>query len=324
MSESRASASVPSDDTSTAALLAVVRGRPLHPLVFVMVLGALTALGPFTMDLYLPAFPMVAADLHASAGLVQVTLTATAVGLGIGQLIVGPLSDAAGRRIPLVWATALHVLCSAVIVVAPTVDLVAVARFGQGAGAAAGAVVASAMVRDVFGGLRLVRIGARVALVNGAAPIIAPVLGSQLLLITTWRGVFAVLALFGLTVLLAAAILLPETRPRTGRNPSTAATARTRIAILLRDRIYVGTVLVSTMVFVDRDPARSAADAPVPAGDAPVCSSPGSHVERPGLHRSRTGRRRMGVGAGRRVRARRDARIHRSVRERPDPGRSPQ
>lgn len=249
MSDSRAPASIPSyGDTSTASLLAVVRGRPLHPVVFVLVLGALTALGPFTMDLYLPAFPMVAEDLHTSATLVQVTLTATAVGLGIGQLVVGPLSDAAGRRIPLMASTALHVVCSMIIVVAPTIELVAIARFGQGCGAAAGAVVASAMVRDVFGGLRLVRIGARIALVNGAAPIIAPVLGSQLLLVTTWRGVFAVLALFGLAVLIAAAILLPETRPRSRRIEPTT-TARARIAILLRDRVYVGTVLVSSMVF---------------------------------------------------------------------------
>jgi DHA1 family bicyclomycin/chloramphenicol resistance-like MFS transporter len=249
MSDSRASSSPPPyTDTSTAGLLAVVRGRPLHPVVFVVVLGALTALGPFTMDLYLPAFPMVAADLDTSAAMVQVTLTATAVGLGIGQIIVGPLSDATGRRIPLMSATTLHVVCSALIVVAPTVELVVLARFGQGCGAAAGAVVASAMVRDVFGGLRLVRIAARIALVNGAAPIIAPVIGSQLLLVTTWRGVFAILAVFGLAVLIAAALLLPETRPRARRAESTT-TARARIAILLADRVYVGTVLVSSMVF---------------------------------------------------------------------------
>ena len=249
MSDSRAPASLPPySDTSTAGLLAVVRGRPLYPVVFVVLLGALTSLGPFTMDLYLPAFPMVAADLHTSAAMVQVTLTATAVGLGIGQIIVGPLSDATGRRIPLMSATALHIVCSALIVVAPTVELVVLARFGQGCGAAAGAVVASAMVRDVFGGLRLVRIGARIALVNGAAPIIAPVIGSQLLLVTTWRGVFAILAVFGLAVLIASAVLLPETRPRARRIESTT-TARARIRLLLGDRVYVGTVLVSSMMF---------------------------------------------------------------------------
>ncbi|MGA7147841.1 MAG: multidrug effflux MFS transporter [Microbacterium sp.] len=216
--------------------------------MFIIVLGALVALGPFTMDLYLPAFPLVAEALDTSAAMVQVTLTATAVGLGVGQLIVGPLSDARGRRIPLIAATALHVASSMVVAVAPTVEVVTMARFGQGCGAAAGAVVAAAMVRDLFGGHRLVRISARIALITGLAPIVAPVIGSQLLLLTDWRGVFWILAAFGALILVAVAVLLPETLPR-DRRADAGGTTRSRLQVLLADRVYIGTVVISAMVF---------------------------------------------------------------------------
>lgn len=145
------------EPTSTASILTVVAGRPLHPIAFILVLGGLSALGPFTMDLYLPAFPLIETDLHTTASMVQLTLTATAIGLGLGQLVVGPLSDAIGRKLPVVGATGLHVASSVVIAVAPSIEIVSLARFGQGFGAAAGAVVASAMIRDLFGGKRLVR-----------------------------------------------------------------------------------------------------------------------------------------------------------------------
>ena len=205
------------DHTSTASILTVVAGRPLHPIVFIMVLGGLTALGPFTMDLYLPAFPLIETDLRTTAAMVQLTLSATAIGLGLGQLVVGPLSDSIGRKVPVVLATGLHVVSSVVIAAAPTIEIVAFARFGQGFGAAAGSVVAAAMIRDLFGGKRLVRMAARIALISGLAPIVAPIIGSQLLLITDWRGVFWLLAGFGALILVAVMIVLPETLPRTVR-----------------------------------------------------------------------------------------------------------
>lgn len=219
-----------------------------RPALFAIVLGALGALGPFTMDLYLPAFPVVARDLAASPTAVQITLTATAVGMGVGQLIVGPLSDSVGRRWPLIAATTLHVGASVLIALSPSIDIVAVARFVQGFGAAGGAVVASAMVRDLFGGQRLVKMAARVALVSGFAPIIAPVIGSQLLLIVSWRGVFWILAAYGLAVVLTATLLIPETRRDTRGGFSAVIMARS-LRVLLADRIYVSTVAVGAMVF---------------------------------------------------------------------------
>jgi DHA1 family bicyclomycin/chloramphenicol resistance-like MFS transporter len=206
-----------------------------RPVLFAIVLGALTALGPFTMDLYLPAFPAVARDLLASATAVQATLTATAVGMGAGQLVVGPLSDALGRRWPLVIATTMHIGASALIALSPSIELVALARFAQGFGAAGGAIVASAMVRDLFGGQRLVKMAAQVALVSGFAPIIAPVIGSQLLLVVSWRGVFWILACYGLAVVFTAVLLIPETRTRRGRGLSPRDMIR-NVQILVGDR----------------------------------------------------------------------------------------
>jgi DHA1 family bicyclomycin/chloramphenicol resistance-like MFS transporter len=179
---------------------------------------------------------------------VQATLTATAVGMGAGQLVVGPLSDALGRRWPLVIATTMHIGASALIALSPSIELVALARFAQGFGAAGGAIVASAMVRDLFGGQRLVKMAAQVALVSGFAPIIAPVIGSQLLLVVSWRGVFWILACYGLAVVFTAVLLIPETRTRRGRGLSPRDMIR-NVQILVGDRIYVSTVAVSAMVF---------------------------------------------------------------------------
>ena len=238
----------PREHTSTASILTVVAGRPLHPIVFIMVLGGLTALGPFTMDLYLPAFPLIENDLHTTSAMVQLTLSATAIGLGIGQLVVGPLSDSIGRKVPVVSATGLHVASSIVIAIAPSIEIVAFARFGQGFGAAAGAVVTAAMIRDLFGGKRLVKMAARIALISGLAPIVAPIIGSQLLLFTDWRGVFWLLAGFGAMIFVAVLILLPETLPRTVR-ASAQRRWTDRIAVLARDRVYVGSVIVGAMIF---------------------------------------------------------------------------
>ena len=133
-------------------------------LAYVLVLGALTALGPFTIDLYLPAFPDLVQEFGITEGIVQLTLTATAVGFGIGQLVVGPWSDAVGRRVPLLVATSVHIVASLAVTVAPTIEWIGIARVAQGVGAAAGSVVALAMVRDLFGGRPLVRMLSRLAL----------------------------------------------------------------------------------------------------------------------------------------------------------------
>ncbi|WP_241246063.1 multidrug effflux MFS transporter [Microbacterium sp. 4R-513] len=218
--------------------------------LYIILLGALTALGPFTIDLYLPAFPVLEAEFNTTAAAIQLTLTGTMIGFGLGQLIVGPLSDKVGRRVPLLSVTALHVLASLGAAMAPTLELLSAARVVQGAGAAAGGVVAAAIVRDLFGGRRLVVMLSRLALVSGVAPVLAPLVGSTLLLVMPWRGVFVVLAVYGAVMLVCATIFLPETLPparRHGGKGSTTVWQRYRG--VLSDRVFIGVLIIGGMTF---------------------------------------------------------------------------
>ncbi len=217
--------------------------------VYVVVLGALTALGPFTIDLYLPAFPQIEADLDVSTAAIQLTLTATMIGFALGQLVVGPWSDRVGRRLPLILATALHVIASLGVALAPDIALLMAARVLQGVGAAAGGVVAMATVRDLFGGYPLVRMLSRLALVNGLAPIAAPVIGSQLLLVMPWRGLFVVLAIYGFAVVLAAAFFIVETLPPARRLDPGHSTIGQRYRSLFGDRVFIGVALIGGFSF---------------------------------------------------------------------------
>jgi len=218
-------------------------------LVYVIVLGALTALGPFTIDLYLPAFPALEADLMTTESAIQLTLTATMIGFALGQLLVGPWSDKVGRRTPLIIATVVHIVASFGVALAPDIELVGVFRVLQGMGAAGGGVVAMAMVRDLFGGLPLVRMLSRLALVSGLAPIAAPVIGSQLLRFVEWRGIFWFLTAYGVLVILAAFFFIIETLPAERRGDKGHSTVRERYKALFSDRVFVGVAVIAGMTF---------------------------------------------------------------------------
>ncbi|MFI6262722.1 multidrug effflux MFS transporter [Micromonospora sp. NPDC051006] len=211
----------------------------------VLVLGSLIAIGPLTIDMYLPALPTIAADLHTTSAAVQLTLTGTLAGLAFGQLLIGPLSDAVGRRKPLLVGTALHILASVLCVVAPNIGLIGTLRVLQGLGAAAASVVAMAVVRDLFSGAAFAKLFSRLMLVMGVAPILAPTLGSQLLRWSQWRGVFVALAVLGLVLLVVAAVGLPETLPAARRQRGGVGATLRVYGGLLRDRIFVGLVLVA-------------------------------------------------------------------------------
>jgi DHA1 family bicyclomycin/chloramphenicol resistance-like MFS transporter len=217
--------------------------------LYIILLGALTALGPFTIDLYLPAFPVLESDFDTTAAAIQLTLTGTMIGFALGQLIVGPLSDKVGRRIPLLTVTALHVIASTAAALAPTLELLSVARVFMGAGAAAGGVVAAAVVRDLFGGKRLVVMLSRLALVSGVAPVLAPLVGSALLLVMPWRGIFVVLAIYGAIMLISAIIFIPETLPPARRHERGATTVWQRYRSVFSDRVFIGVLIIGGMTF---------------------------------------------------------------------------
>ena len=210
-----------------------------------LVLGAFTALGPLTIDMYLPALPTIATQLETTEAAVQLTLTGTLLGLALGQLVLGPLSDAFGRRTPLLVGTALHVVASLLILLAPNIAVLGALRVLQGVGTAAGAVIALAVVRDLYNGRAAATMLSRLFLVMGAAPVLAPTIGGGVLTFTSWRGVFALLAVYGVLLIVAGFFLLKETLPPSARRASGFTATVSTYRGLLRDRAYVGLVIVA-------------------------------------------------------------------------------
>jgi MFS transporter, DHA1 family, multidrug resistance protein len=215
----------------------------------VLLLGALSSFAPLSIDMYLPALPAMARDLHTAAATAQLSLTACLIGLAAGQLLAGPLSDARGRKRPLLVGVALYAAASALCVVAPGIWILLALRLAQGFAGAAGIVIARAVVRDRYDGDDLARFYALLLIVNGAAPIVAPILGAQLLHGTTWRGVFAVLAAIGVVLLAAAARWLPETLPPDRRQAGGARATLRDGRKLLADREFGGYALASGFAF---------------------------------------------------------------------------
>ncbi|RSM44034.1 MFS transporter [Amycolatopsis balhimycina DSM 5908] len=216
-------------------------------LKFVLVLGGLTAFGPLSIDMYLPALPRMAQDLHAADATVQLTLSAFIVGLALGQLVLGPLSDSLGRRRPLLAGLALYVVGSVLCAVSPDAWLLVAARLVQSLGAAAGIVIARATVRDLFSGTAMTKFFSTLMLVSGLAPILAPLLGGQLLNWTSWRGVFVVLTAFGALLLAVVAFFLPEPSPV--RSPLRLGQVMRTYARLALDRSFAGYALASGLLF---------------------------------------------------------------------------
>ncbi|MGW4057499.1 multidrug effflux MFS transporter [Amycolatopsis sp. NPDC004747] len=216
-------------------------------LKFVLVLGGLTAFGPLSIDMYLPALPRMAADLHAADSTVQLTLSAFIAGLALGQLVLGPLSDALGRRGPLLVGLVLYVVGSVLCAVSPDAWLLVAARLVQSLGAAAGVVIARATVRDLFSGTAMTKFFSTLMLVSGLAPILAPLIGGQLLNWTSWRGVFVVLTAFGALLLAVVAFFLPE--PSASRSPLRLGRVMRTYGRLVLDRSFAGYALAAGLLF---------------------------------------------------------------------------
>ena len=215
----------------------------------VVLLGSLSAFGPLSIDMYLPALPQLSDDFHVGASTAQLTLTACLAGLALGQLVAGPLSDRFGRRPPLLVGIALYVVSSLLCAAAPSAAALIGLRFVQGLGAAAGIAISRAIARDLYGGDALARFFSTLMLVNGTAPILAPVIGAQLLRVTSWRGIFVVLAGIGAALAVATALGLRETLPPALRSEGGFATVRATVAELVSDRAFLGYLVLLGLTF---------------------------------------------------------------------------
>lgn len=243
---------------STAVPAPTERALPGRTLVL---LGSLTAVAPLVTDLYLPALPQLGDSWGASDALTQLTMSVCLVGLALGQLVAGPLSDRVGRVRPLMWGVGVLALTSFLCALAPTVGILIVLRAIQGLAGSAAVVIARAIVRDVYDGARAAKVFSDLMLVMGLAPALGPVLGGQLLRVTDWRGIFVVLGAVSTLLLVLVMTRLPETRAAS----SGGASAGRDFLTLVRDGTFVpyllmagcfGTVLftyISTSSFVLQD-----------------------------------------------------------------------
>ncbi|GGH80694.1 DHA1 family bicyclomycin/chloramphenicol resistance-like MFS transporter [Pullulanibacillus pueri] len=215
---------------------------------FALILGALAAFGPLSIDMYLPSLPILKGDLHTTASMAQLTLTAFLLGLASGQLFNGALSDVRGRRLPLIIGLVLYTITSFACALSPSIWLLIILRFIQGVTGSAGIVIARAAVRDLYSGTELTKFFSLLMLVNGAAPILAPVAGGFLLKVTSWRGVFIVLTIIGIIMLLAVIFGLPETLPKERRFQGGLKATFLNFGSLLKDRIFMGYVFSQALV----------------------------------------------------------------------------
>ncbi|QYG87538.1 Bcr/CflA family efflux MFS transporter [Bacillus atrophaeus] len=214
-------------------------------LALAFLLGMLAILGPLNIDMYLPSFPEIADDLSARASLVQLSLTACLIGLTIGQIIVGPVSDAKGRRKPLLICIFLFALSSLFCALSPNITTLVIARFLQGFTASAGLVLSRAIVRDVFTGRELSKFFSLLMVITAVAPMVAPMTGGAILLLpfATWHTIFHFLTLIGFILVLIIALRLKETLTPEKRIPSSIGTSVRTMGSLMKDRSFIGYAL---------------------------------------------------------------------------------
>jgi MFS transporter, DHA1 family, multidrug resistance protein len=209
------------------------------------VLLLLTVFGPISMDLYLPLLPALTLELDAATSTAQLTVTACLIGLALGQLIAGPLSDRFGRRGPLVIGVIAYIVTSVWCAVSPSVELLIVARLVQGLAGGVGLVIAQAAGRDLYSGGALIRFFGRLTVLSGLAAVVGPLLGGLLATVADWRGLFLFLAAIGGAILLTVVLRFTETLPVDRRTRGGFAQTARDYRTLLSDRRFVGAVLIS-------------------------------------------------------------------------------
>ncbi|WP_188510703.1 multidrug effflux MFS transporter [Conyzicola nivalis] len=228
-----------------------MRGDARRRLLFIVSLGALQAIWPLTMDLYLPSFPQLQDELGTTPALVQFTLTGAFIGMALGQLVAGPISDAVGRTRPLATALVIYAVATVWCALAPSIELLIAGRFAQGLGAAGCAVIGIALVRDTVSGPAMLRFIANLSVISGFFVVLSPALGAQLLTVVDWRGLFWVLAAYGslLVVLAFAVFLRAETNPPERRALREGATVRDDYRVLLGSPVFRALVVGGGLMF---------------------------------------------------------------------------
>jgi DHA1 family bicyclomycin/chloramphenicol resistance-like MFS transporter len=221
--------------------------RPRFALI--VVLGALSSFGPLSMDMYLPSLPSLTRDLNASASAGQLTLTSCMLGLALGQLVAGPVSDRRGRRRPLLVGLTGFMVASVVCAFMPSIWPLIGVRFIQGVAGGSGIVIARAVVRDLFAGATAARLFSTLMMITGIAPVVAPLIGAQVLRVSSWRGVFVVLGAVGLPLLLMAVFGLRETLPGNERHGGGLRETLKTFRRLMADRRFAPFALAFSLSF---------------------------------------------------------------------------
>ena len=214
---------------------------------YILIIGGLQTLQPFSLDPYLPSGPIIARGFDVPDSMIQLTFSALTLGFAMGQLITGPLSDSFGRRKPMLIGSAAFVIATILVSLAPNLEMFFVARFVQGIAGAAVFVVGNAVVRDLYEGLSLLKVMSRVLLIQALSWFIGPFAGSQLLQFMDWRGVSLVIGSFAVLMLITAIRYLPETLRHEDRRDEIFDGMLKRFKYVLKDRIYVGLLIISSL-----------------------------------------------------------------------------
>lgn len=220
------------------------------PIFLIIILGALTAIGALSIDMFLPGLPQITSDFDTTASAAQLTLTLFMVGLAFGNLIMGPLSDAYGRKQPLIIVMVIYTIASIGIVFSANITMMISLRLVQGLCAGAAAVISRAIASDMYHGKALTKFLAVLMLVNGVAPVIAPALGGLILIFSTWHMVFIILTVFGIFMVVSTAFRVPESLSKQAREPADIKSILIQFKRLLKRPKFVLPMLLQGMTFV--------------------------------------------------------------------------
>ena len=216
--------------------------------ILIVFLGMLTAITPLATDLYLPALPIMPGELNTTASNIQMTIGVMTFGVALGQLFGGPISDIMGRKLPLIVGNLLCVISGIICAFAPSIEILLLGRFLQGLTGSVGVVIAKAIARDFASGQELTKLFALLMMVNGLAPVLAPLIGGQLLLFTTWPVIFVILAVFS-AILLVGSLLFRESLPKEKRVTGGIGVAVKNYLTLIKDKPFLGQTLIQLFAF---------------------------------------------------------------------------